>query len=568
MGIETFTAPHPAARSAGAAHAGGQRGHATPVAGADTTSPQGFMSILAGLGDVLPNVVGGLPVVGDAVITGTATAATYAGPATDVSLSDAVQSLASTAPAPVELGAGLDAAGLTDREPGIRHQASAAADSTSDPLALLSQAASWGLIPGSAIMAPSETATPLAGAASVPAQASDLGLAAPAQASARPATPMRSAPRPSLVGSAAATDDGPPDAMARPGGLAVAKGTAPTGDWSGALPGGLAVAADESDTPDAARAAAAEPTQAAAFALDQATAALANAQLPPPDLPRHAVAGAPVAPMRPAALRLQVAAGARPAERERSESVAGVPASPVRVTDKSTAPGDGLVPAEAPTGAAARPDAQGLIDAHKPVAERAALVLGALAPSPQAAMAFAELSVPKDESARKAGSFKAGLAEPLTLPQSALPVAAGMASTLTATPAAPVETLVAQQVAYWVSNQVQNAELRLDGLGGTPVEVSISLQGNAAQVAFRSDEAATRAILEQASSQLKDALQREGLVLSGVSVGTSGNGEAGTQERRPRLAARQTALVTAPVVLAGARQDPTRVAGRALDLFV
>ena len=42
--------------------------------------------------------------------------------------------------------------------------------------------------------------------------------------------------------------------------------------------------------------------------------------------------------------------------------------------------------------------------------------------------------------------------------------------------AAPVmapEMQVAEQVTYWVSQNVQNAELKLDGLGQSPVEVSI-----------------------------------------------------------------------------------------------
>ena len=126
----------------------------------------------------------------------------------------------------------------------------------------------------------------------------------------------------------------------------------------------------------------------------------------------------------------------------------------------------------------------------------------------------------------------------------------------------------AEQVKYWISQDVQNAELKLDGLGDKPVEVSISLNGNEAHVAFRTDEQQTRGVLESAGAHLKDMLAREGLVLSGVSVGTSGTNGGDGGERKPRQGVRQSLVTAAPVgaVDAGPR---TRVpAGRALDLFV
>ncbi|RFO95060.1 flagellar hook-length control protein FliK [Rhodoferax lacus] len=131
---------------------------------------------------------------------------------------------------------------------------------------------------------------------------------------------------------------------------------------------------------------------------------------------------------------------------------------------------------------------------------------------------------------------------------------------------------VAEQVSYWVSQNVQNAELKLDGLGQSPVEVSISLQGNEAQISFRTDEAATRDVLQGAGAQLKEMLLREGLVLTGVSVGGSGSGQADGGQRRDRQTARQG--VTAPLQVARAetgvnlRGNRTGGAGRSVDLFV
>ena len=140
--------------------------------------------------------------------------------------------------------------------------------------------------------------------------------------------------------------------------------------------------------------------------------------------------------------------------------------------------------------------------------------------------------------------------------------------------AAPVmapEMQVAEQVTYWVSQNVQNAELKLDGLGQSPVEVSISVQGNEAHITFRTDEAQTRSVLEAASAHLKDMLQREGMVLTGVSVGASGSGESSGSERRARQAARQGTI--APLQVATiTTQDSSRrantVSGRSVDLFV
>lgn len=134
------------------------------------------------------------------------------------------------------------------------------------------------------------------------------------------------------------------------------------------------------------------------------------------------------------------------------------------------------------------------------------------------------------------------------------------------------ETMVAEQVKYWISSGVQNAELTLDGFGKSPVEVSISLNGTEARVEFRTDQPEVRQVLEGSASQLKELLQSEGMVLSGVSVGSSGqDGRSGSQEqeRRPRPHNMKQASVMAPEPLTAARgTGANRLAGRAIDLFV
>jgi flagellar hook-length control protein FliK len=127
---------------------------------------------------------------------------------------------------------------------------------------------------------------------------------------------------------------------------------------------------------------------------------------------------------------------------------------------------------------------------------------------------------------------------------------------------------VAEQVTYWVTQNVQNAEMKLDGMGDLPVEVSIQVQGNEAHISFRTDEAATRGVLEGAATHLKDMLQREGMVLTGVSVGTSGSGDASGGQRQARQSARQGLIAPLKVATVEAGRRMNTGAGSAVDLFV
>lgn len=131
-----------------------------------------------------------------------------------------------------------------------------------------------------------------------------------------------------------------------------------------------------------------------------------------------------------------------------------------------------------------------------------------------------------------------------------------------------MDTYVAEKVAYWISNDVQNAEMKLEGIGELPVEVSIRMQGNEAHIAFRSDELHARSVLENASEHLKDMLQREGVVLTGVSVGTAGAGDASSQERKSRQGARQAGVASVQPARAESVAGSPRSTGGALDLFV
>lgn len=141
-----------------------------------------------------------------------------------------------------------------------------------------------------------------------------------------------------------------------------------------------------------------------------------------------------------------------------------------------------------------------------------------------------------------------------------------------ASPAADTTASAGEQVKYWISQDVQNAEMKLDGLGKQPVEVSISMSGNAAHIAFRSDEAQALGALQSAGAQLKDMLQREGLVLSGVSVGMSGSngnssGFAGG-DGQPRQTGTRSGTTTVVPASASTSARVQSGSASAVDLFV
>lgn len=182
---------------------------------------------------------------------------------------------------------------------------------------------------------------------------------------------------------------------------------------------------------------------------------------------------------------------------------------------------------------------------------------------PVAATATREKALAEPAGAKSAPADSA----PVGFASSSGPLGAdGVVSTQAAT---TVESFVAEQVTYWIGQDVQKAELKLDGLGVDPVEVSISMQGNEAHVSFRTDELQARDALENASTHLKELLGRQGVVLSGVSVGTSQSGDASAgQGRQQRPDGRRGMVSTLEPVTVEANR-PTRVPnGRTLDLFV
>jgi len=129
------------------------------------------------------------------------------------------------------------------------------------------------------------------------------------------------------------------------------------------------------------------------------------------------------------------------------------------------------------------------------------------------------------------------------------------------------DTQVADTVSYWVTHGVKSAELTLDGLGAEPVQVHILLEGDQAQVDFRSNQADVRQVIEDASAQLKEMLSSQGLQLTGMSVGTSGRETPQPEQRQSKPVARQMKLPAGPLAGASNRLSNSSV-GQSLDMYV
>jgi flagellar hook-length control protein FliK len=193
-----------------------------------------------------------------------------------------------------------------------------------------------------------------------------------------------------------------------------------------------------------------------------------------------------------------------------------------------------------------------------------------LTPAAEATLAVISGSAKREEQKSDRMIFK-----PLVVEGNQAPTSWATSASPSASPSAPApamaastDAFVAEQVSYWITNDIQNAQMKLDGIGEKPVEVSITMNGNEAHIAFRTDEPQARDVLENASNHLKDMLQREGVVLSGVSVGTSGSGSNGSQERNPRQGARQAMVASSEPVARDPLARAPRVASLGLDLFV
>lgn len=137
-------------------------------------------------------------------------------------------------------------------------------------------------------------------------------------------------------------------------------------------------------------------------------------------------------------------------------------------------------------------------------------------------------------------------------------------------PVSQFDHTASEQVDYWVSQSLQDAQISFEGLSADRVDVKISMKGNETHVEFRSDHDATRQVLENAVPHLSDMLSREGLVLAGVSVGVGNNDASGQHgpARKYPVDGRRGRLTLESVVQDELKSRPMQAAGMGIDLFV
>lgn len=145
----------------------------------------------------------------------------------------------------------------------------------------------------------------------------------------------------------------------------------------------------------------------------------------------------------------------------------------------------------------------------------------------------------------------------------------------------PFETLTEEDAAglgAWNPQNLRQASLRVGEGSEEAIDIRLSLAGEELNVDFRSDNAETRASLQQsAGAQLSDLLARSGIQLGGVSVGAQQQGQgqpgqpgepgsqAGTRGARAPAASDAGAAAS---VQAPAQPRPRSDGSQPLDMFV
>jgi hypothetical protein len=123
-----------------------------------------------------------------------------------------------------------------------------------------------------------------------------------------------------------------------------------------------------------------------------------------------------------------------------------------------------------------------------------------------------------------------------------------------------------EKSSYLVASGMQNVALTLDGLGDESVAVKISLSGLDTRIDIRTDHLALRQMIECSVQAMKDQLSTEGLTLTGMSVGASGQeqgmGQGAEKENQSRANSRFTSTEESAhsSVLKNQLQSPERPA--------
>ncbi len=125
---------------------------------------------------------------------------------------------------------------------------------------------------------------------------------------------------------------------------------------------------------------------------------------------------------------------------------------------------------------------------------------------------------------------------------------------------------------YWLCGETRHAaELTVEEMAGGPVEISIQLQGNEAMIDFKAEGLEARDALLSGSGDLEKLLGQEGMVLGGLSVGSSGahgGGRNGDDNAASRLNRPPTTRAIASMDGQGGGLPPVRRPQGVVDHFV
>lgn len=126
-------------------------------------------------------------------------------------------------------------------------------------------------------------------------------------------------------------------------------------------------------------------------------------------------------------------------------------------------------------------------------------------------------------------------------------------------------------VSHWGTQHLRHASLRVGGEGSEAIDIQLSVKGQEVQVAFQTDSAEARASLRESAGQsLGDLLQRSGIQLGGVSVGSQGQaqGDGSQHPRAGGLSTEALGRTHAAADSASRPAPPPRSDGsRPLDVF-
>lgn len=129
----------------------------------------------------------------------------------------------------------------------------------------------------------------------------------------------------------------------------------------------------------------------------------------------------------------------------------------------------------------------------------------------------------------------------------------------------------APTVSHWGTQHLRHASLRVGESGADAIDIQLSMKGQEVQVAFQSDNAEARASLrEGASDALAELLQRSGIQLGQVSVGSQGQQHGHSTQHTPTVSRGEVVGrvdATAPAPTASAPR-PRADGSQPLDLFV